>query len=357
MEFARSDDQCLLQDSLRAALSRACPLARVRAAALREGGEGREGPDPELWATACELGLPALLVPPSHGGLGLSLLDAALAAEELGRRAAPLPFLGTAVLAVIALIEGGSREQQDAWLQRLALGQARLGVALEGTGVECVEGRLRGSTMFVIDGIEADGWLVATPAGSLHLVARGAPGVQCTALRTVDATRPCARLDLDGVPAQPLAGGEALLARLRDAADVLLAADALGAAQTMLDQALAYARERRQFGRVIGSFQAVKHLCAEMAAELESRRALVWFAAHAFDERLDQASLHAAHAKAQLGEAAQFVARSAIEVHGGMGITDDLGLHHWFKRVGMDRQLLGGPEQARRRAAALQGWA
>ena len=118
-----------------------------------------------------------------------------------------------------------------------------------------------------------------------------------------------------------------------------------------------YAKERQQFGRVIGSFQAVKHLCAEMAAELEPCRSLIWYAAHAFDAMPAEASLTAAHAKAHLSEIGRFVARTATEVHGGMGITDLLGLHYWFKRIGLDRQLLGGPERVRHLAAVMQGFA
>jgi alkylation response protein AidB-like acyl-CoA dehydrogenase len=125
----------------------------------------------------------------------------------------------------------------------------------------------------------------------------------------------------------------------------------------MIDKAVAYAKERRQFGRLIGSFQAVKHLCAEMAAELEPCRALVWYAAYAADAVPAEASLTAAHAKAHLSEVSRFVARTATEVHGGMGITDLLGLHYWFKRVGVGRQLLGGPERVRHLAAVIQGLA
>jgi alkylation response protein AidB-like acyl-CoA dehydrogenase len=155
-------------------------------------------------------------------------------------------------------------------------------------------------------------------------------------------------------PAEPLSSNLAL-ERLRDAAWVILAAETLGAAQAMLDKAVAYAKERRQFGRVIGSYQAVKHLCAEMAAELEPARALVWYAAYAFDHEPEEASLMAAHAKAHLSEIGRFIARTSTEVHGGIGMTDLLGLHYWFKRIGQNRQLLGGPEKVREIAARVQG--
>ena len=131
---------------------------------------------------------------------------------------------------------------------------------------------------------------------------------------------------------------------------------ALGAASAMLDRAVAYSKERVQFGRPIGSFQAVKHLCAEMAAELEPCRAMLWFAAHACDALPEEASLNTCHVKAHLSEVGTRVARTSTEVHGGIGFTDELGLHLWFKRIGANRQLLGGPDQLRELAAQLQGW-
>ena len=168
---------------------------------------------------------------------------------------------------------------------------------------------------------------------------------------SIDATRRLSEIRFDGANATTLAPEG--LARLRTAGWVLLAAETLGAAQAMLDQAVAYAKERRQFDRTIGSFQAVKHLCAEMAAELEPARSLVWYAAYAFDHAPAEAERMAAHAKAHLDEVGRFVARSAIEVHGGMGFTDLAGLHFWFKRIGQNRQLLGGPERLREIAWSL----
>jgi alkylation response protein AidB-like acyl-CoA dehydrogenase len=144
---------------------------------------------------------------------------------------------------------------------------------------------------------------------------------------------------------------------LRDAVWTILAADMLGASGAMIAKAVAYAQDRKQFGRVIGSFQAVKHLCAEMTAQLEPCRALVWYAAYAALAAPAEAPLMAAHAKALLSEVSRFVARTSTEVHGGMGFTDLLGLHYWFKRVGLDRQLYGGPERVRVEAARMQGLA
>jgi alkylation response protein AidB-like acyl-CoA dehydrogenase len=358
MDFALTADQKMLQASLAGTLGRAAPLTRVRAFA-----DGDEGVARDVWEACCDLGLPGLLSPEEHGGLGLTLLDAALAAEAFGAQAAPSPFLGS-TLACLAVRDGGSPAQQAAWLPRLASGEVVAGVAIaeavsgarDGAGVRAKDGRLTGTSLFAIDAAQAGLLVIADGDGRLHLVEAGAPGLAIVDLPTIDRTRRFAEVTLADTPAEPLAD-DGLLARVADAAFVLIAADTLGAGQAMLDKAIDYAKTRRQFGRLIGSFQAVKHLCAEMAAELEPCRALVWYAAYAFDALPAEAPLVAAHAKAHLGEVGRFVARTATEVHGGVGFTDLLGLHLWFKRIGVNRQLLGGPEQLRERAARLQGLA
>lgn len=354
MEFAITAEQAAFQDSLRRTLERLSPLETVRAAASDAPFAA------EVWDGLVELGLPALLVPEEHGGLGLGLLDAALAAEALGRACASTPFAGSA-LAAYAIAMGGSEEQKAAWLPRLAAGEAIGGLAIseatagerDGAGVTALNGRMTGKALFALDGLAADVLIVADTAGALHLV--DGAGVARRAMTSIDDTRSLAELTFDGTPCEPLAEGT--LARVRDAAFVLLAADALGAGEHMLGAAVEYAKTRVQFNRVIGSFQAVKHLAAEMAAELEPCRALIWYAAYALDTGLPDGPLAAAHAKALLSDVGRFVARTSTEIHGGMGITDLLGLHFWFKRLGLTRQLLGGPEKVREHAARLQGWA
>ncbi|HEY8572351.1 acyl-CoA dehydrogenase family protein [Phenylobacterium sp.] len=350
MRFALSEDQRLLQESVGRALGELAPLERVRAYA--EGGDFAD-----VWRGLAEMGLPGLLIPEEHGGLGLGLLEAAVAAEAMGAAVAPGPFLGS-VLAPLAL-RGGTPEQQVRWLPRLASGEATACIAIseavagarDGAGVEASDGRLTGKALFVLDAQGADLLIVADRAGGLHLVEQPpAAG----AMATIDATRRLSEVTFEGTPAEPLASNDGL-ERLRDAAWVMLAADTLGASQAMIDKAVAYAKERQQFGRVIGSFQAVKHMCAEMVAELEPARALVWYAAYAFDHAPQEATVMAAHAKAHLAEIGRFIARTSTEVHGGIGITDLLGLHYWFKRIGLNRQLYGGPERVREAAARAQG--
>jgi alkylation response protein AidB-like acyl-CoA dehydrogenase len=361
MDFSLSPDQRALQDSVNRVLRDVCPLDRVRRFA-----EADEPVAADIWRSLSALGVPGILVPEAQGGLGLGLLDAALVSEALGAHAAPVPFLGTA-LAVIALRAAGLPAQQARLLPGLASGEVTGAAALsealaggrDGAGLAATADSLTGTALFVIDGAQPGGIAAASRDGGLHWVDAGAAGLTLSAMPTIDRTRRLSEMRCDGTPAEALTGGNVVarsqaLARLRDAAYVLLAGDMLGASQTMLDRAVAYAKERVQFGRPVGSFQAVKHLCAEMAARLEPCRALVWYAAHAWDEGLDDAPLAAAHAKAHLSEVSRFVARTATEVHGGMGFTDLLGLHYWFKRVGLDRQVLGGPEQLRKHAAALQ---
>ena len=359
MDFALTADQKMMQESLTRTLADASSLDRVRrfAADLTDKGQ-------DIWQALADFGLAGIVIPEEHGGLGLTMLDAALASEALGAAVAPVALMGV-VLGPLALMRGGSAEQQAEWLPKLASGAVVAAAAIsepiagarDGAGVTARGGKLSGKALFVPGGMAAGLLVIADVSGGLHLVRGDAAGLTRTLMPGIDETRRLAELGFDNTPAEPLSRGPELLAALRDAGWVLVAADSLGAAQVMSDKAVAYAKERRQFDRVIGSFQAVKHMCAEMAAELEPCRSLVWYAAYAFDAAPAEASLMAAHAKALTSEVGRFVARTATEVHGGMGITDLLGLHFWFKRLGLNRQLLGGPERVREIAARLQGLA
>ncbi|MFU8814429.1 MAG: acyl-CoA dehydrogenase family protein [Pseudomonadales bacterium] len=351
MEFGLSQEQTLLQDSVGKFLAGQVPLERVRRFV-------DTGDDADIWAGLTDLGIPALLIPETAGGVGLSCLDAALVAEVLGYHATPGPFLGTAVAA--PLLAGYARLDQEQLLADIASGRTRVGLAVSeavgaraDAGVRAAGGKLTGKALFVID-FPANCYLVADESKRLYLVAADASGLEARPLTTIDRTRPVGELTFAATPAQLLSDDPEVLARLLDATRVMLAADTLGAAQNMLDQAVAYAKEREQFNRPIGSFQAVKHMCAEMAAALEPCRAMVWYAAHALDHIPAEARLTACHTKAHLAEVGTFVARTSTEVHGGMGFTDLLGLHYWFKRIGYNRQMLGAPELLREQAARTQ---
>jgi alkylation response protein AidB-like acyl-CoA dehydrogenase len=188
------------------------------------------------------------------------------------------------------------------------------------------------------------------------LVERGASGVFAEDQDGVDRTRPIARLRFDAAPCEPLAGGADAARRVRDAGLCLLAADAFGAAWRLIQASVEHARGRRQFGTPLAQFQAVKHQLANMATEVEPTRGLWWFAAHAFDQIPAEAERAAALAKAHVTERATDVARSAVEVHGGIGFTWECDVQIFFKRILFDRAWLGTPELARERSARLAGW-
>jgi alkylation response protein AidB-like acyl-CoA dehydrogenase len=253
--------------------------------------------------------------------------------------------------------------QGEAWLAGLAAGELRFGVAVteafsvrEGAGVRRVGGRLRGKALMALDACRADRVLLAVEGGGLAVVRGDAPGLARARLATVDATRCTAELVLDDVAPEALVeSGGAALARALDAGRIALAADTLGACEAMVAQAVAYAGQREQFGRPIGSFQAVKHMCAEMIAELEPARSLLWYAAHSFDAMPDETPVLACHVLAHVSEIGREIASVSTQVHGGIGWTDEQNLHFWFKRIANARHLLGGPELLRDRAAGLQG--
>jgi alkylation response protein AidB-like acyl-CoA dehydrogenase len=356
MDFALSEDQRLLESTVRGFLAEEAPIGRVR-----EWRNADCPNDRDLWRQLAELGVAGILVPEARGGSQLGLLEAALVAQSLGHAVTPAPFLSTAVMVPVALrgLEGGDQER---WLSGIATGGLRFGVAVtetfsvrEGAGVALEAGALHGKALMALDACQADRILLAVGGDRLAVVRGDAPGLERTRLRTIDATRCTAELRLDGVGPEAVFedAGDAI-ARMLDAGRIALAADTLGACESMLEQAVAYAGQRRQFGRVIGSFQAVKHLCAEMVAELEPARSLLWYAAHGFDALPGEAPLMACHLLAHVSEIGREIASIATQVHGGIGWTDEQNLHFWFKRIGGARHLLGGPELLRARAAALQ---
>jgi alkylation response protein AidB-like acyl-CoA dehydrogenase len=351
MDFALTEDQMLLQEQMDKAVAKLSPLVRVRQHA---DGDGAFAED--IWAGLTDLGIPGISVAAQFGGLGMGLLEAALISEVFGRYTVPAPFLGAVVAAPIAITAAGSLAQQADLLPQIAAGELRVAVALSemlagaraGGGVQCRDGKLYGVSHFAIDVAGAHLVLAGDAAGGLHLVDIGASGLTISPLTTVDTTHSVAALNFDGVEAQSLQATNATVRRRVAAAlRVVAAADLLGTGTRMMEMAVEYAKVRRQFGRPIGSFQAVKHLCVEMAAELEPGRALLWYAAYAQDSGLADAEAASLHAKAYLADAARIAARNSIEVHGGIGITDDLGLHYWFKRATFGGQVFGSPVRLR----------
>jgi alkylation response protein AidB-like acyl-CoA dehydrogenase len=359
MDFGLSEDQLLLDKTVRSFLSDQVPIERVR-----EMRDNECPNDRAVWNSLAELGVTGVLVPEAQGGSALALLDAALIAQALGHAATPTPFLASAVMAptALALIAGSDA---DGWLSGISTGDLVFGVAAtelfsvrEGAGINLKTGTLHGKTMMAIDACAADYLLVAIDSETLSIVRGDAPGLTITRLATVDATRCTAEVVFEGVaPEAVFDGAREAIARMLEAGRIALAADALGACESMVEQAVAYALQRKQFDRLIGSFQSVKHMCAEMIAEVEPTRSLLWYAAHSFDAMPHEAPLMACHVLAHTSEIAREVASVSTQVHGGIGWTDEQNLHFWFKRIANARHLLGGPEYLRNRAAELQGFA
>ncbi|MDX2167956.1 MAG: acyl-CoA dehydrogenase family protein [Deltaproteobacteria bacterium] len=361
MDFGLSEDQLLLKDTIKRFLAEQCPTTRVRRIMEGEPGLGRE-----IWTQLAELGVAGVIVPAAHGGLERELLDLALVAEELGYAAAPGPFLGCA-MASVALIEGGDEPAAQRWLGPLAAGEIVATVAWgeenaawapDALKTTVTGGKLSGRKLLVPSAQISDLLVVAArdeKGPALYLVERGAPGVEMSAMTVNDLTRPLDVVTFSDAPATRLPN-PAALQRTWDAGLILLAADAYGGARRCLEMACSYALTREQFGQLIGSFQAVKHQLANMAADLEPSLALVWYSAHAFDRIQDQSTRHAALVKAHMADLFDRVTRDTTELHGGIGFTWEFDLHLWFRRALFDRSVLGEAIYHRARAADLAGW-
>jgi alkylation response protein AidB-like acyl-CoA dehydrogenase len=359
MNFGLSEEQEVLQETVRGFVDRECPPPR-----LRELFDAGSGHDPALWKGMAEMGLAGLVVPEAWGGAGLELLDLALVAETLGAGCVPGPFLGHS-LGCLALVLGASEAQRERWLPALASGAALASVAFAEEGERWDpedwtaaerRGRLHGSKLYVPAAELADLLVVGVRGGGLALVEKGAPGLRSQPQNGVDRTRPLARLELDGAPCDPLPADPAVAGRVRDAGLVALAADAFGVASRLVQMTVDYTRVRQQFGTPLAQFQAVKHQLANMATAVEPTRALFWYAAHAFDHLPGEAARAAAIAKAHIADRAVETARSAVELHGGLGFTWECDVQIWLKRAMFDRAFLGTPDWQRERSAALGGW-
>ncbi len=361
MEFGLSEEQVILQDSVRRLFEEQSPLDKVR-----EIADTGTGFDANLWQSCVELGMVGAIIPEQYGGSGMNFFDAFIILEAAGRCTAPVPLLGTMAMASVALLQAGSDAQKERYLAKVSSGERKIGIAItevvnrrDEAGLTLDGNALSGKALFAIDAGVADLFLVAVGNDTLVMVERDAPGFSINNLPTVDKTRCVAELLFDDTSVEVIgdAGNVSeAITKMLDAGRIALAADTLGAADVMIEKAIAYAQEREQFNRPIGSFQAVKHMCADMVAELEPARSLVWYAAHAYDFVPEDARLMACHAKSHMAEVASVIAKTSVEVHGGMGFTDLMGLHYWFKRIGLNRQLLGGPEQIRHEAAIIQEW-
>ena len=366
MQHGDSAEGAQLRAAARGFLTRTATQAETRRLMATDAGY-----DEAVWKRmASELGWQGLAIPERYGGAGYGCAEMSIVLEEMGRALLCAPFFSSAVLAATALAESADEDAQARYLPDIASGDLVATVAITGEdgapeGADLTAARrgdgwaLSGDAPFVVDGHVAGLVLVparANGAVSLFAVDAAAGGVRRTPLGTMDQTRKLASLSFDGTPAR-LVGtsgdGSRVLSRVLDRAAVALAAEQVGGASRCLDMAVEYAKTRVQFGRPIGSFQAVKHKCADMLIAVESARSALFQAVrHAMT---DDAGLpvSASMAKTLCSEAYLNVATENIHVHGGIGFTWEHEAHLYFRRAKSDEMLLGTPTYHRRRFARL----
>ena len=364
MNFDFSDEQQMLRDEVRKYLVRESPTSVARRL-LEHGGTH----DDAVWRGLSGLGATALMLPEDVGGAGLGALELCIVAEEVGRQLAPVPLASTSYLALQALLLGASPEQQRRWLPLVVRGAIGAfaapldGVVDAATLPRFAAGQLHGEVPLVADGGAAQ-WavvLAAGDAGPLWVVSDLGRGLGRRALATLDPSKPFAAWHFDATPAQALAGAAdalPLLARVRNRAAVLRAFEQLGAADAALEMAAAYARERRAFGRTIGSYQGIKHKLADLYVANQFARVHCYYGAWALaaDAALADGApelpLAAAAARVSASRAATEAAHESMHVHGGMGYTWELDCHLYLRRARQQAVLLGHEHGWREQLAA-----
>jgi alkylation response protein AidB-like acyl-CoA dehydrogenase len=358
MNFAFSEEQEELRKTVRSFLDQKSSEAEVRR--LMETDEGY---DTAVWKQMGEqLGLQGLAIPEEYGGSGYSWVELGIVLEEQGRRLLCAPYFSTVVLAANTLLLSGDDAAKKEHLPGIASGETIATLAItEDNGRWDEEGitltasgsgsdvKLNGSKMFVLDGAAANLIIVAAKSGagtSLYAVAGDAAGLTRTSLSTMDQTRKQAKLEFKDTPGKLIGTegqGWATLEKVLDLAAVGLASEQVGGAQFVLEMAVQYAKDRIQFGRPIGSFQAIKHKCADMLLEVESAKSAAYYATWCAAEMNDELASVASLAKAYCSEAYFHAAAENIQIHGGIGFTWEHPAHLYFKRAKSSELLFGDP--------------
>ena len=362
MNFAFTDEQEQLREFVRGFLEDKSPES-----AVREQMDTERGFDPDVWAQMSEqMGLPALTIPEEYGGQGFSRVEQVVVLEEMGRSLLCAPYFSSAVMAANTLLLCGDESAKQKHLPGIASGETRATLAFteqngrwdrDGITMTATRSngswRLDGAKMYVLDGHTADLVIVAarTSGGvSLFVVDPSADGVTRVALSTMDQTRKQAKLSFEGVDAAMIGAegsGWQTLEAVLDLAAVALAAEQVGGAQRCLDMSVEYAKVRVQFGRPIGSFQAIKHKCADMLLEVESAKSAAYYAGWCAAEMNDELPQVASLAKSYCSEAYFHAAAENIQIHGGIGFTWEHPAHLYFKRAKSSELLFGDPSYHR----------
>jgi alkylation response protein AidB-like acyl-CoA dehydrogenase len=360
--FDLTDEQQAIKSTAREFLA-----ARYKSERIRELAESEQGFEQSDWGEMAELGWPGLALPEEWGGQGLGIVDLAVLFEEMGYALAPSPLLSNTICG-LALACCGSDDQRERWLRPLAAGEKRGTPALWDAGSTATPGGfamearedgdavvLDGEKVLVMDAGSADFLMVATADGRRHLVESGAEGLTIAAEKSIDPTRRLFSARFDGVRVaaeDTLPGEEADYYPVFFSLCVALASESTGIAQRTMEMAVEYAKDRKQFGRPIGSYQAVSHRCAQMLLETENARSAVYGAAWAADAEPEALPLAASMAKAYASDAGWRVPDASIQVHGGIGFTWEHDLHFFLKRGKANAAMFGDARWHRERVAA-----
>jgi alkylation response protein AidB-like acyl-CoA dehydrogenase len=352
LDFGFSEEQEMLRDAAKRFLADNCSTKFVR-----QMMADKTAHDAGFWKKLVELGWPGLLIPEEYAGQGGTFLDMTVIAEEAGKALIPGPFFTSALLAAPILIEGGSDEQKKSVLPRMASGEFIGTVAIaeaagrfDADGIQLKASKsgneytITGEKFFVPDAHVANGIAVAVRTGgtgekgiTIVTVPTDSKGLTITQLKTVDMTRRLCHLKFDNVKASGTLGKEGegwpILRRTLDIATAALSAELVGTAQKALDLSVEYAKTRVQFGKPIGSFQAVKHKCVDMMVAVENARSLTYFACWTVDTKSPEAATAVPMAKAYASDMAKNVTSEAIQVHGGIGFTWEHDMHLYHRRA------------------------
>jgi alkylation response protein AidB-like acyl-CoA dehydrogenase len=364
MALVLNDEQAMLRDNARGFLSKNAPIAHLRA--LRDNRDA-DGFSRALWKNFVEMGWAGILVPQDYGGLGLGHVEAGVVMEELGRTLTPSPFLSTAVLAASAIARAGTDQQKKNYLPKIVAGELIATLAIDETAKHHPEKiamtatragngfKLSGAKTFVIDGHVAQLLIVAartsgnagdTVGLTLFLVDANVPGVRSEHTSTVD-THNAARITFDDVNANAdcvlgkVDAGWEILEGVLNVGRAAVAAEMVGASEEAFSRTVAYLKERKQFGKAIGEFQALQHRAAHLYCELEVTRGAVLKALQTLDDSYDRAGAIVSVAKARAGLSATLAVNEAVQMHGGIGMTDEFDIGLFMKRVRVCQELFG----------------
>jgi len=354
MDFGFSEEQEMLRQSVRDFLAAESPMTYVR-----QMMEEERGFSDAQWQKMAALGWTGLIIPEAYGGAGLNMIDMVVVLEEMGKVVFPGPFFASTILGGVAIDLGGTAAQKQRWLPGLADGSKRATLAqVEESGRWDADGiqlpakaagggfSLSGTKLFVHDAHNTDLLIVPVRSGAsgtdgvtVLVVDAKAKGIALRVLKTMDQTRKLCEVTFDNVSVGKdavlgeVGKGWALLDRLIDRAKVALCAEMCGGAQRVLDMSVEYAKVREQFGKPIGSFQAIQHKCANMMVQVESAKSATYYAAWAVANDVPEAHLAACMAKAYTSDAYRFVSAEGIQIHGGIGFTWEHDMHLYFKRA------------------------